>query len=198
MNQMALAAGDRDSGLPEELDQVIRSLADRVGELIKFWGFSPHTGRVWTLLYLTEEPLTAVEIGEELGMSAGLTSQTLNELLRWGVVHRLREPSSKAWRYVEEPDVWKSVTRVLRERERRMVEEAVELMDLLLEALKTRRGVAPARADYVATRVAALRALARTALAFLEALVMSASLDIQPLKQAMRLAQIRRKVPFLR
>ena len=198
MNQMALAVDDRGSGLPEELDQVIRSLADRVGELIKFWGFSPHTGRVWILLYLTEQPLTAVEIGEELGMSAGLTSQTLNELLRWGVVHRLREPSSKAWRYVEEPDVWRSVTRVLRERERRMVEETVELMDLLLEALKEKGGAAPARAHYVATRVAALRALARTALAFLEALVMSASLDIQPLKQAMRLAQIRRKVPFLR
>ena len=198
MNQKALAADDRQGGIPAELDQVIRSLADRVGELIKFWGFSPHTGRVWTLLYLTEQPLSAVEIGDELDMSAGLTSQTLNELLRWGVVHRLREPSSKAWRYVEEPDVWRSVTRVLRERERRMVEETVELMDLLLEALKERRGVAPARAEYMATRVAALRALARTALAFLEALVMSGSLDIQPLKQAMRLAQIRRKVPFLR
>jgi len=192
-----LAVDSRESGASGELDPVIRSLADRVGELIKFWGFSPHTGRVWILLYLTEQPLTAVEIGEELGISAGLTSQTLNELLRWGVVHRLRAPSSKAWRYVEEPNVWKSVTRVLRERERRMVEETLELMDLILQSLEERKGTALAQADYIASRVAALRTLARAAMAFLDALVMSASLDIQPLKQAMRMAQIRRKIPFL-
>lgn len=79
-----------------------------------------------------------------------------------------------------------------------MVEETVALMDQLLQALGQGKGAAPARADYVAARVTALRTLARTAMAFLDALVMSASLDIQPLKQAMRMAQIRRKVPFLR
>lgn len=190
----------KEQGTDEQpvLDMVVRRLADRVGELIKFWGFSTHTGRVWALLYLTEEPLTATVIAARLGMSSGLLSQTLNELMRWGVIHRFKEPPCKAWRYAEDPDVWKSVTRVLRERERRMVEETVDLLDTLIQASKEQRGPGEgARADYLITRLAGLRTLAHAAMVFLDALLLSAFLDVKPLKHAMRLTQIRRKLPFL-
>ncbi len=197
-HSLALASEGRDAGKVQVLDQVIRRLADRMGELIKFWGFSPHTGRVWTLLYLTDGHLTAAEIGAALGMSSGLLSQTLNELMRWGVVHRSKEPPSKAWFYAEDPDVWKSVTRVLRERERRMVEETVALMDALVQAAEAEgAGRDGGRAAYIGSRISALRTLAQAALVFLDALLLSASLDVKPLKQAMRLTQIRRKLPFL-
>ena len=131
-------------------------------------------------------------------MSSGLLSQTINELIRWGVVHRFKDPPSKAWFYAEDPDVWKSVTRVLRERERRMVKETIELIDLLLQAVQERgKGREKERAKYISFRLRALRTLAQAALVFLDALLLSASLDVKPLKQAMRLVQIRRKLPFL-
>src|SRR5512147_2865907 len=72
------------------LDDVESRLAAALGELIKFWGFGPHAGRVWAVLYLSPRPLSAPELAAGLHMSAGLLSQTLTLLERWGVVTRFR------------------------------------------------------------------------------------------------------------
>ncbi len=60
--------------------------ADAIGDVIEHWGFRKALGRVWTVLYLEEIPLSAAEVAERLSMSAGAVSTTLGELQRWGVV----------------------------------------------------------------------------------------------------------------
>ena len=54
--------------------------ADAVGEVIEYWGFRKALGRVWTVLYLTGEPMAAGDVGLRLSMSAGSVSTTLTEL----------------------------------------------------------------------------------------------------------------------
>ena len=44
---------------------------DAVGQVIEFWGFKRNHGRVWALLYLRDEPLSAAHIEEELALSKG-------------------------------------------------------------------------------------------------------------------------------
>ena len=62
---------------------------------------------------------------------------------------------------------WKSVTRVLREREHRMVQETVELLDALMRAVEEQRGAGVGeRAEYLATRLGGLRTLASAAMAY--------------------------------
>jgi DNA-binding transcriptional regulator GbsR (MarR family) len=88
-----------------------------VGELMHFWGFKRPMGRLWTVLYLAPEPLSAAELGERLDMSAGGISMALSELERWGCVARMAQTGTRRDYFRAEPDIWKMVRRVLAERE---------------------------------------------------------------------------------
>ncbi|WP_164021620.1 GbsR/MarR family transcriptional regulator [Pyxidicoccus trucidator] len=90
---------------------------DAVGNVIEFWGFKRNQGRVWALLYLRGEPLTAGEIERELDLSKGGVSMLLRDLERWGVIQRVRLPTDSAWRYAAETDLVRMVTHVIEERE---------------------------------------------------------------------------------
>jgi DNA-binding transcriptional regulator GbsR (MarR family) len=90
---------------------------EAVGNVIEFWGFKRNQGRVWALLYLRGEPLTAGEIERELDLSKGGVSMLLRDLERWGVVQRVRQPSDTVWRYAAETDLVRMVTHVIEERE---------------------------------------------------------------------------------
>ena len=90
---------------------------DAVGNVIEFWGFKRNQGRVWALLYLRGEPLTAGEIERELDLSKGGVSMLLRDLERWGVIQRVRPPQDSAWRYAAETDLVRMVTHVIEERE---------------------------------------------------------------------------------
>lgn len=94
---------------------------DSVGHVIEFWGFKRNQGRVWALLYLRAHPFTAAEIQAELGLSKGGVSMITNELERWGVVRRRREPNKEAWSFEAEQDLMRMLTRVLAEREAELV-----------------------------------------------------------------------------
>jgi DNA-binding transcriptional regulator GbsR (MarR family) len=90
---------------------------EAVGNVIEFWGFKRNQGRVWGLLYLRGEPLTAGEIERELELSKGGVSMLLRDLERWGVVQRVRLPQDTVWRYAAETDLVRMVTHVIEERE---------------------------------------------------------------------------------
>ena len=90
---------------------------DAVGNVIEFWGFKRNQGRVWALLYLRGEPLTAGEIERELDLSKGGVSMLLRDLERWGVINRVRLPQDTVWRYGAETDLVRMVTHVIEERE---------------------------------------------------------------------------------
>lgn len=90
---------------------------DAVGNVIEFWGFKRNQGRVWALLYLRGEPLSAGQLERELSLSKGAVSMLLRDLERWGVILRVREPGGAAWQYRAETDLIKMVSRVIEERE---------------------------------------------------------------------------------
>jgi DNA-binding transcriptional regulator GbsR (MarR family) len=90
---------------------------EAVGNVIEFWGFKHNQGRVWALLYLRGDALTAGEIERELGLSKGGVSMLLRDLERWGVVQRVRHPQDTLWRYVAETDLIRMVSHVIEERE---------------------------------------------------------------------------------
>jgi HTH-type transcriptional regulator, glycine betaine synthesis regulator len=95
---------------------------DAVGNVIEFWGFKRNQGRVWALLYLRGEPLTAGELERELELSKGGVSMLLRDLERWGVVRRVRSPQDSAWRYGAETDLIRMVSHVVEEREAGFIE----------------------------------------------------------------------------
>lgn len=120
--------------MEDPLHESSLTAADAIGDVIEHWGFRKALGRVWTVLYLDEIPLSAAEIAERLSMSAGAVSTTLGELQRWGVVRRVWKPGQRKEYYEAETDFWKMISRVVNERERALagsvrtrLEQATEL-----------------------------------------------------------------------
>ena len=161
-----------------ELWQSERIVSDAIGRLMVLWGFKRNMGRVWTLLYLSDEPLTAHVLRERLQLSAGAISMTLNELARWGVVRKVFRQGDRHDYYEAESSLWKMISRVLRERERAEVVQAIEAFEDALAALQ-RRHEEPAgsRERVQADRIRQLLELARLGKSMLDAVIDNARLD---------------------
>jgi HTH-type transcriptional regulator, glycine betaine synthesis regulator len=167
-----------------ELWESERIVSDAIGRLMVLWGFKRNMGRVWTLLYLSNEPLTAFELRERLQLSAGAISMTLNELARWGVVHKVFRQGDRHDYYEAESSLWKMISRVLRERELSEVDHTIEALEDALSGLK-RRSVAHTgrtskdaqRSETQQQRIEQLLELARLGRSMLDALINHARMD---------------------
>jgi HTH-type transcriptional regulator, glycine betaine synthesis regulator len=96
--------------------------ADAIGDVIEHWGFRKGLGRVWTVLFIAGEALSAGAIGDQLQMSAGAVSMSLTELQRWGVVRRIWKPGERKEFFEAETDFWRMISKVFDERERLLAE----------------------------------------------------------------------------
>src|SRR5436305_14522983 len=151
---------------------------------MEFWGFKRVMGRIWSLLYLRNEPLSAAELCEELAISTGAASMALSELEHWGVVKRSRKPGDRREFFEAETDIWKMISRVLRERELLQIDRALEGFDRVREQLA--RGGAPgehARLQQISERIARLGDRARLGRGLLVALVQPGQVDPAPLSR---------------
>jgi DNA-binding transcriptional regulator GbsR (MarR family) len=88
---------------------------------MQFWGFKRPMGRLWAVLYLSPQPMSAADLGEILRMSTGSVSMALSELEKWGAVMRTWIPGVRRDFFVAESDIWKMIQRVMRERELTLV-----------------------------------------------------------------------------
>ena len=171
----------------KEID-LLHEVADAVGALMEFWGFKRLMGRVWTLLYLRDEPLSAAELCEQLGISTGAASMTLSELEHWGVIRRSRKLGDRREYFEAETDIWKMISRVLRERELLQVERALEVFDRAREQLT--RGAAPGergRLEAISERIERLAELAKVGRGLLTVLVQQGKVDAAALMKFSRL-----------
>ena len=181
-------ATDRSAAAPTSfaLSRAELAVADAVGALMELWGFRRQLGRIWAVLFLSERPLAAPELCERLRISTGLLSMSLAELRRWGVVRSVEIPGDRKEHFEAETNVWRLVARVLREREKRAVEEALAVFERALgevrAALADVDPAVKAAARFKARRLEHLAELCRAALGVLRLLVDSARADAGPLK----------------
>src|SRR5689334_20837280 len=127
---------DPDMGPREQERELVHEVADAVGALMEFWGFKRVMGRVWALLYLRGDALPASDLCEQLSISSGAASMALAELEHWAVVKRIRRPGDRREYFEAETDVWKMVSRVLRERELAQIERSLEVFERGRERLR--------------------------------------------------------------
>lgn len=144
-------------------DAATGQVAEAIGRLMAFWGFKRMHGRIWAVLYLSPRELSAMELCEQLEISAGAASMALAELERWGVVHRYSHVGERREYFRPETAIWKMISRVWREREKQEVERLVQVLDEALAALDAERHAsAPSRAEgrFRRERLVKLRRLA--------------------------------------
>ena len=162
------------------------AVSDVVGRLIEFWGFKRNMGRVWTVLYLSPDPLSAEDLRHALGLSSGAVSMTLSELARWGVVRKVWIQGERKDFYAAEVHLWRMISRVFNEREKSEVIAAIDELEEALRRLDHTRKTAVdpsvrARAELQYERISQLLELARLGRRLLDALVSTAKVDAEPL-----------------
>ena len=161
--------------------------AETVGNLMEFWGFKRPMGRIWTLLFLSPEPLSAGELGERLSMSAGAVSMALAELAKWGAVRRTWRPGERRDFYEAEASIWKLVTKVFRERELELVREAGgtfgSAAEALVRAAKGAERDRQKRLQFARERLQKLKSWARLGEMMLSTVVSGGRLDTTAMRE---------------
>jgi len=167
----------------EELWESEVLISDSIGRLIEFWGFKRNMGRLWAILYLTDQALSAPEIQKRLQLSSGAVSMTLNELTRWGVVKKVWIQGERRDHYTAEGNLWKMISRVFNERERVEVLDAIDIMEDAIRFLKdkAKEPQERARAQFQEARIRELLDLARLGKQLIDALIKDAKVDGSPL-----------------
>ena len=161
-------------------------VAEVIGGLMEFWGFKAVMGRLWTILYLSPEPLPAAELGERLQASAGAVSMALADLQKWGVVKKSWKPGDRRDFYEPETSIWKMVTRVFRERELGHVRAAIDAFETARKHLgklkATADGDTKKRIKFIDGRLSSLLTLSRIGEGLLLMLTSGQPVDPQPMK----------------
>jgi HTH-type transcriptional regulator, glycine betaine synthesis regulator len=161
------------------------AVSDTVGRLIEFWGFKRNMGRIWAVLYLSPDPLSAEDLRRLLQLSSGAVSMTLSELSRWGVVRKVWVQGERKDFFAAEVQLWRMISRVFNERERAEIVAATDAFEeALAEVDKLRRsseGKARARAELQHERISNLLELARLGKRLLDMLLSTAKVDAEPL-----------------
>ncbi len=170
---------------PLSLSPTEAAVGDVVGRLIEFWGFKRNMGRVWTVLYLSPEPLSAEDLRDLLKLSSGAVSMTLSELSRWGVVRKVWIQGERKDFYTAEVDLWRMISRVFNERERSEIVAAIRAFEEALTLVERMRASddaeVRARAELQRERIRHLLELAKLGKTLLDALLSTAKLDAEPL-----------------
>ena len=159
-------------------------VSDVVGRLIEFWGFKRNMGRVWAVLYLSPDPMSAEDLRNALTLSSGAVSMTLSELSRWGVVRKVWVQGERRDFYTAEIQLWRMISRVFNEREKAEIASAIEafgeaLRDL--DRIETDDPQVRARVTLQRERIGNLLELANLGQQLLDALLATAKLDAEPL-----------------
>jgi DNA-binding transcriptional regulator GbsR (MarR family) len=84
--------------------------------------------QIHALLMITPDPLSTDEVMEELKVSRGNANMNLRELVGWGLIRSIARKGERKEFFEAEKDVWKIFCIVARERKRREIQPAHEVL----------------------------------------------------------------------
>ena len=125
--------------LPPSITRFILHWGDLGGQ----WGVNRSVAQIHALLYLSEEPLHAERIAEQLGIARSNVSNSIKELLGWQLIHRVPVLGDRRDHFAAETDIWEMVTRIARGRKAREVDPAEAALKTCTAEADADTGVSP-------------------------------------------------------
>lgn len=122
------------------------------GEMGTQWGVNRSVSQVHALLYLSDRPLPADEIVEQLVLARSNVSTALKELQGYGIVRRVHVEGDRRDHFVAESDLWEMLMRIAAERKRREIDPTIAILAELAEQLANDKA-APAHVRERITRM---------------------------------------------
>ena len=115
--------------LKEAKEQFIMSW----GALGSNWGVSKTMAQVHALLMVSNAPLSADEVMEQLNISRGNANMNLRALIDWGLVEKIHKLGERREFFQAEKDMWKIATRIASERPKRELQPILKVVDQMKE-----------------------------------------------------------------
>jgi len=115
---------------------IVDHFVDSWGSMGSLWGVNTSVARVHGLLIVTETPWCLDDIAQRLSISKSNVSTSLKELRSWGVIRKTFLSGDRREFYVCEPDVWKMLFSIMRERKKREFDPLVSNIQTILESAK--------------------------------------------------------------
>ena len=105
------------------------------GEMGTQWGVNRSVSQVHALLYLSDHPIPADDIVDQLGLARSNVSTALKELQGYGIVRRVHVEGDRRDHFVGETDLWDMLLRIAAERKRREIDPTIALLSELATRL---------------------------------------------------------------
>ncbi len=121
---------------PERVSPALKRVAEGVGEFMEYWGFKAIHGRIWTLLFLSSEPMSAVQLARVLRVSKTLLSFSISELLKYEVIQEVGRGLKRTVYFRANPNLGEVIFNVLKARERPMMTEIQSAVEGLRAQLR--------------------------------------------------------------
>jgi DNA-binding transcriptional regulator GbsR (MarR family) len=122
------------SGSTAEISGAVREFVLRWGDLGSEWGMNRSVAQIQALLYLSDRPLTAEDIADQLGLARSNVSNSIRELISWKLIRRVPVLGDRRDHYEAEVDLWQIVTRIAQGRKEREIDPAMAAIHKALEA----------------------------------------------------------------
>lgn len=110
------------------LDKAQEDFITQWGVLGSAWGVNRTMAQIHALLLISQEPLSTDDVMERLGISRGNANTNLRDLVGWSLIHSVLIRGERKEFFVAEKDVWKIFCTVVRERKRREVNPALNVL----------------------------------------------------------------------
>lgn len=98
------------------------------GSLGTQWGINRTMAMIHALLMTSPHPMNTDEVMERLRISRGNAHTNLKELVGWNLVRMAPKKGERREYFEAEKDVWKIFVTISRERKRREIEPAIQLL----------------------------------------------------------------------
>ena len=107
------------------------------------WGVNRSVSQIHALLYLSEKPLTAEHIAERLGIARSNVSNSIKELLGWGLIRRAPVLGERRDYFEAETDIWEVAALIAAGRKSREIDPAVAALRACMAAAEDDPSIHP-------------------------------------------------------
>jgi DNA-binding transcriptional regulator GbsR (MarR family) len=112
----------------DRLPPAVERFVLKWGDMGSAWGVNRSVSQIHALLYLAGRPLTAEDIADSLGIARSNVSNSLKELMGWGLIRRVPMRGDRRDHFEAEGDIWELVTRIAIGRKAREIDPVVETL----------------------------------------------------------------------
>ena len=98
------------------------------GDMGAVWGVNRSIGQIHAVLYLSEHPLTAEDLADTLALARSNVSNSLKELLQWGLIRRASVLGDRRDYYEAEVDLWEMIARIAEGRKSRELDPTIAML----------------------------------------------------------------------